>query len=145
MVLGKSGNDLCPVKAPVGYLRKRGLNPGPFFIQKNGHPLTKPAFVSFVKERMERLGYDPGGYSGHSFRAGVATTAAKVGVEDLVIKALGRWESSAYLICVKEVLQSWPIHIVNGKKLKETSAKTFSEKMRGLGLTMPITMLYRAM
>ena len=103
VVLGRSGNDLCPVKAPVGYLRKRGLNPGPLFIQKNGHPLTKPAFVSFVKERMERLGYDPGGYSGHSFRAGVATTAAKVGVEDLVIKALGRWESSAYLICVKEV------------------------------------------
>ena len=89
MVLGKSGDDLCPVKALVGCLRKRGLNPGPLFIQKSGHPLTKPAFVSFVKERMERMGYDPGGYSGYSFRAGAATTAAKVGVEDSVIEALG--------------------------------------------------------
>ena len=50
---------------------------------------------------MERLGYDPGGYSGRSFRAGAATTAAKAGVEDSVIKALGRWESSAYLIYVR--------------------------------------------
>ena len=101
VVLGKSGDDLCPMKALVGYLRKRGLNPGPLFIQKNSHPLTKPAFVSFVKERMERLGYDPGGYSGHSFRAGAATTAAKAGVEESVIKALGRWESSTYLIYVR--------------------------------------------
>ena len=52
-------------------------------------------------ERMERLDYDPGGYSGHSFRAGAATTAAKAGVEDSVIKALGRWESSAYLIYMR--------------------------------------------
>ena len=40
-------------------------------------------------------------YSGHSFRIGAATTAASVGVEDSLIKTLGRWESSAYLLYVR--------------------------------------------
>ena len=35
-------------------------------------------------------------FSGHSFRIGVATTAAAKGVEDSTIKMLGRWESEAY-------------------------------------------------
>ena len=96
VVLGKSGDDLCPVKALVGYLRKR-VEPRPLVYSEERPSLDE---ARLVKERMERLGYDPGGYSGHSFRAGVATTAAKVGV-DSVIKALGRWESSANLIYVR--------------------------------------------
>ena len=35
-------------------------------------------------------------YSGHSFRSGVATTAAVNGIEDHQIKLLGRWKSTAY-------------------------------------------------
>ena len=34
--------------------------------------------------------------TGHSFRIGAATTAAEKGVEDSLIKTLGRWESNAY-------------------------------------------------
>ncbi|XP_003389721.1 PREDICTED: uncharacterized protein LOC100640846 [Amphimedon queenslandica] len=101
VVLGKSGEDLCPIRALLDYLRKRGMKSGPLFIQEKGHPLTKTNFVSRVKEKLERLGYNSGDYSGHSFRAGAATTAAKAGVEDSIIKALGRWESSAYLLYVR--------------------------------------------
>ena len=36
-------------------------------------------------------------YCGHSFHIGAATTAAMKGIEDSVIKTLGRWESVAYM------------------------------------------------
>jgi hypothetical protein len=37
-----------------------------------------------------------------SFRIGAATVAAAVGVEDCMIKVLGRWDSAAYLsyVCI---------------------------------------------
>lgn len=40
-------------------------------------------------------------YCSHSVRISAATTAAAKGVEDCVIKILGRWESLAYLQYVK--------------------------------------------
>ena len=35
-------------------------------------------------------------FAGHSFRIGAATTAAQCGIQNALIKTLGRWESSAY-------------------------------------------------
>ena len=49
-----------------------------------------------VRDALAAAGVDEGNYCGHSFRIGAATTAAKRGVEDSVIKTLGRWESTAY-------------------------------------------------
>ena len=40
-------------------------------------------------------------YCGHSLRIGAATTAAAKGLEDSIIKTLGRWESVVYLQYVK--------------------------------------------
>ena len=40
-------------------------------------------------------------FAGHSFRIGAASTAAARGVEDSLIKTLGRWRSSAYLLYVR--------------------------------------------
>ena len=40
-------------------------------------------------------------YCGRSLRIGAATTAAAKGLEDSIIKTLGRWESVAYLQYVK--------------------------------------------
>ena len=40
-------------------------------------------------------------YSGHSFRIGAASTVAVVGIEDSLIKTVGRWESTAYLSYVR--------------------------------------------
>ena len=39
-------------------------------------------------------------YCGYSLRI-AATTASAKGMEDSIIKTLGRWESVAYLQCVK--------------------------------------------
>ena len=57
--------------------------------------------VKKLREALGSTGMDVSGYSGHSFRIGAATTAAAVGIEDSMIKTLGRWESTAYLLYVR--------------------------------------------
>ena len=37
-------------------------------------------------------------FAGHSFRAGAATTAAMVGINNAMIQTFGRWHSTAYLL-----------------------------------------------
>ena len=54
-----------------------------------------------VKSGLLKAGIDARSYSGHSFRIGAATTAAEKGVDDSIIKTLGRWESLAYLQYIK--------------------------------------------
>ena len=101
VVYGRTGKDLCPVEAVVAYLKHRGMKPGPLFLHSDGRYLTKAAFVRWVQERLKGAGYKAEEYSGHSFRVGAATTAASAGIQDSVIKAMGRWESTAYLIYVR--------------------------------------------
>ncbi len=82
-------------------LVRRGNEPGPLFIFEDGSPLSRPRFVTVVRQALAAAGVDPKPYSGHSFRIGAATTAAKKGVEDSTIKMLGRWKSSAYQLYIK--------------------------------------------
>ncbi len=67
----------------------------------DGRPLTRARFVTEVKMALTRAGVDSSGYSGHSFRSGAATTAAKRGLGDATIKMLGRWQSNAYQVYIK--------------------------------------------
>lgn len=95
--LGKTNSEVCPVTALLGYLTIRPPPAvGPLFIHSNGSPLTRPQFVKRVKEALSSAGIDQTSYSGHSFRIGAATAAARAGISDHIIKALGRWESEAY-------------------------------------------------
>ena len=66
------------------------------FLFKDGSHLTREQLVQHVRQALKAAGMDTEGYTGHSFRIGTATTAALSGVEDSVIKMLGRWESEAY-------------------------------------------------
>ena len=54
-------------------------------------------FVRKVRQALKAAGYDEEKYAGHSFRIGKATTAAAAGIEDYLIKSLGRWQK--YHIC----------------------------------------------
>ena len=99
--LGRTGNDLCPVGAIAAYLAVRGRHPGPFFKFVTGAPLSRVALVRSMRAALRPSGVDVSKYSGHSFRIGAATTAASVGIEDSLIKTLGRWESAAYLLYVR--------------------------------------------
>ena len=101
LFVGKTGSSLCPVAAMLSYLCARGMAEGPLFKFADGRVLTRQHFVSAVREGLEKAGIDSSKYSGHSFRIGAATTAAARGIEDCVIKTLGRWESVAYLQYVK--------------------------------------------
>ena len=101
LFLGRTNSDICPVAALLSYLACRGSRPGPLFVFADGTPLTRKRFVAWVRAALISAGVDQERYCGHSFRIGAATTAASCGIEDSVIKTLGRWESTAYLQYVR--------------------------------------------
>lgn len=99
--VGKTGCPLCPVTAVLRYMVTRGSHAGPFFRFEDKSPLTRQKFVDKIKEALTQAGMSCTGYSGHSFRAGAATTAARRGISDSTIKMLGRWKSAAYQVYIK--------------------------------------------
>lgn len=54
----------------------------------SGHDVSR-----VVKTAAEAVGLDASAYSGHSLRAGLATSAAKAGRGDRAIMRQGRWRS----------------------------------------------------
>jgi len=99
--LGRTQKLLCPVTAVLRYLHQRGPEEGPLFKFADGKPLTRPRFVARIREALSQAGVSSERYSGHSFRSGAATTAARQGVAETTIKMLGRWKSSAYQLYIK--------------------------------------------
>ena len=96
LVLGRTFSPLCPVAAMASYLAVRGFRAGPLFRLSDGTPLSRNWFVKHVHSALTTVGLDHSVFNGHSFRIGAATAAARRGIEDSVIKILGRWESAAY-------------------------------------------------
>jgi len=68
----------------------------PLYIFQNGMVLTRQLFIKQTRLYLSLIGVDPSLYSGHSYRAGGATTAAIAGLHDWEIKRLGRWKSHTY-------------------------------------------------
>ena len=99
--VGKTDNSLCPVSAVLAYVTKRGPGAGPFFTFRDGRALTWGRLVLELKRALTAAGVNCASYSGHSFRSGAATTAAKQGFSDSTIKTLGRWKSNAYQVYIK--------------------------------------------
>lgn len=92
--LGRANNELCPVTALLNYLAIRPTRDGPLFGMEDGRFLSKDLLR--VCQALSNQGVDSSLCRGHSFRVGVATTAAACGIEDSLIKILGRWSSSTY-------------------------------------------------
>ena len=101
MYVGRANSSLCPIVATLSYMAVRGSQPDPFFVFKDGTPLTKTIFVARVRDPLREAGLNPLHYAGHSFRIGAATVAAQVGLEDSVIRSLGRWSSAAFLSYIR--------------------------------------------
>ena len=101
LYIGRTENDLCPVAALLQYLVYRGDKRGPLFMFQDCRFLTRQRFVDGVRSAIREAGVDDSQYCGHSFRIGAATTVARQGLEDSMIKTLGRWRSLAYLEYIK--------------------------------------------
>ncbi len=76
----------CPVLALKHWLSTAEISDGPIFrpITRHGHvqqsALSTEAVALIVKKRAQAIGLDPSQFSGHSLRAGLATSAAQAGV-----------------------------------------------------------------
>ena len=93
----------CPVAAFEAWMKGSGIIDGSVFRRIDRHSLigqerlTGEAVSLIVKERLSRAGIDPSGYSGHSLRAGLATSAAQVGVSSWRIRQQTGHASDAML------------------------------------------------
>ena len=79
--VGKTNNVLCPVSAMLAYLSICGTKEGPLFHFKDGRGTHKGEiyrFIPIIRGALTAAGIDATKYSGHSFRIGAATTAARV-------------------------------------------------------------------
>ena len=102
LLVGATGDLLCPVAAILGYLASRPSAPGPLFVLEDRRPLSRTYLVQAVRSAMASLeGVDLSRYCGHSFRIGAATAAARAGAPDSMIQTLGRWKSSAFLSYIR--------------------------------------------
>ena len=81
----------------------QGISDGAVFRPVNRHGrihdtrLSGEAIALVVRERVAAAGLDPAQYSGHSLRAGLATSAAQAGVPTWRIRAQTRHASDAML------------------------------------------------
>jgi integrase len=93
----------CPVLALDGWLAISGIEAGPIFrpVDRHGRVdrerLSSEAVSLIIKERVAAAGIEPTGFSGHSLRAGFATSAVQAGVSTLKVRAQTGHASDAML------------------------------------------------
>ena len=93
----------CPVLALDRWLAVSGIEAGPVFRPVDRHGRVAPerlfgeAVSLIVKERVAAASIDPTGFSGHSLRAGFATSAVQAGVSTLKIRSQTGHASDAVL------------------------------------------------
>ena len=80
------------------------------FLFQDGRPLSRAVLTACLREILAEAGV-LGNFSSHSFRIGAATIAARNGIPDHLIQALGRWSSSAYQ---SDNLASLSSHLIAG-------------------------------
>ena len=102
--VGCSGTPLSAFRLMSTYLEAHPCPQAnnPLFVDPNNTVLSKAHFVATTKLILAMSGHDPSKYSGHSFRAGSATTGAIAGLSAWELKMLGRWNSDAYQIYLRD-------------------------------------------
>ena len=98
--IGLGRAPLCAVQALLAYLSLRGDVPGPLFLLTNGQPLSHSILTDWLRQIFSTVGIE-GNFSSHSFRIGAAMVAARNGIPDHLIQALGCWTSNAYQLYIR--------------------------------------------
>jgi hypothetical protein len=115
--VGCSGVAVCAFCVLLKYSRHRvDFSPSsPLFVDCFGTILKNSYFQATTRLILAAGGYDCALYSGQSFRAGSATSAADMGFSDWEIKMLGRWRSDAYNIYLRnpKVVNSFAKRLCN--------------------------------
>lgn len=99
----KGRGRICPVMAVNGWLMHLGSEVEPLFrsITKGGiignDNLSDKAVADIIKHYAAQAGLNPERYSGHSLRAGLATSAAQHGISSWKIRAQTGHKSDAML------------------------------------------------
>lgn len=98
-----SNRETCPVRAVGDWLELSGLEDGPLLwaISRDGallQRISEQSVSRVVARAAKRAGLDPKGvWTGHSLRAGLATSAARAGVPDRIIMQTTRHRSRGSL------------------------------------------------
>lgn len=93
----------CPVRALENWQTVSGIVHGAVFrrVNRHGHVLGQrlsgEAVSIILQQRLRDAGFDPAGYSGHSLRAGFATSAAQAGATSWKIRQQTGHASDAML------------------------------------------------
>lgn len=93
----------CPMAALTDWLTRSGITSGAIFRPINRHGQLQPERLSgdavseVIRDRLAAAAINPEGYSGHSLRAGFATSAALAGASTLKIRAQTGHASDAML------------------------------------------------
>ena len=98
--ISRGNSLLCAVQSLITYLHVQGKGAGPLFLFQGGRPLSRAALSDWLRRILSAAGIS-GSFSSHSFRIGAATVAARNGVPDHLIQALGRWSSDAYQLYIR--------------------------------------------
>ena len=98
------GSELCPTQALYAHItinRKGATGEEPLFATSKGS-LKYSSLLGTIKKALEKCGYDPKKYAGHSLRRGGATWAFTVcEMQADMIKTIGDWRSEAYRLYAK--------------------------------------------
>jgi hypothetical protein len=98
--IGCSSHVVCAYCLMLKFMDRRSnsVASSPLFADDNIPVLRKSLLVNATRLVLCTLGLDPTKYSGHSFRAGSATSGADSGFNPWELKMLGRWSSECYHI-----------------------------------------------
>jgi len=115
---------MCPVRALRAHIEESSIKEGALFRRRDLRLASRGVSI-IIKKYVEKLGFDPADFSGHSLRAGFATSATQAGVRSAAIMSrTGHKSFSVFSGYVREgtlFVEHPLIEIVNRFSLKSTT------------------------